>query len=73
MDPYSVFEFLVWMDQQNKVSDATVYHYAKGDTIKKILRENGIVLRLTRVEDFKDKYEGKATLGYYDLALIELL
>ena len=73
MDPYSVFEFLDWIDQQNKVSDATVYHYAKGDTTKKILRENGIVLRLTRVEDFKDKYEGKATLVCYDLALIELL
>ena len=53
MDPYSVFEFLDWIDQQNNVSDATVYHYAKGDTIKKILRENGIVLRLTRVEDFR--------------------
>ena len=73
MDPYSVFEFLVWMDQQNKVSDATVYHYAKGDTIKKILRENGIVLRLTRVEDFDDKYEGKAIMMGYKRALRELL
>lgn len=51
---------------------STIYHYTNASVVNKILTDDGIVLRLTKVSDFSDVYEGKSIEIYYDMALEQL-
>ena len=54
------------------IPPSTIYHYTDASVINSILTADGIVLRMTRVSDFSDLYEGKSIEVYYDMALEEL-
>lgn len=49
-----------------------LYHYYKGDTLRKVLKNDAVIFRLASASTFEDKMEGKAVEVYYDLALEEL-
>lgn len=49
-----------------------LYHYTNEETVPQILTQEGISFRMTRIDDFDDKYEGKTIEIYYDLALERL-
>ena len=51
---------------------SSIYHYTNASVIDKILTNDGISFRMTRVSDFSDVYEGKSIEIYYDMALEQL-
>lgn len=50
-----------------------VYHYTTDEITDYILAKNDVCLKMTKIEYFEDKYEGKTIEVYYDLALEKLL
>lgn len=59
---------------ENKIHDSVqfMYYYHSDSTVRKVLAEDSIRLRLNHVDQFPDKLEGRAIEVYYDIALDEL-
>ena len=49
-----------------------LYHYYSSRSVKRVIKKDGIYLRLAAAATFPDKMEGKAVEVFYDLALDEL-
>ena len=58
--------------KDRRLPPSTIYHYTDASVVNKILTADGIVLRMTKVSDFYDVYEGKSIEIYYDTALEQL-
>ena len=71
-DSSTIFD---WAMESNPLTEQIphfLYHYRSGESARKMVISDGIRLRLTRADHFKDKLEGLAVKVYYEIALEEL-
>ena len=68
-----LFDCYFDLGEDLRFREDTLYWYRKGHIIEKTFLGNQILLRLTHVDCFDDKLEGRAAEIYYDIALEELL
>ncbi len=50
-----------------------IYHYTTDDVVTKILEPSSITFRMTHIDNFEDKTEGKLINTFYEDALLKLL
>ena len=70
---WDAFEAIWAWDLETPLCYDMLYHYYSSNSVRKVLKKDSIVLRLSAVANFDDKMEGEAVRVYYDLALEELL
>lgn len=73
MDIYDggLASFMLNLQGLNFVGD--LFHYTNIENVDKILCKDKITFRMTNIDDFTDKMEGKSIEVFYDLALERLL
>lgn len=69
----AIFDSAFCIDYHSDDTARFLYYYHSDRTVRDILTEDGIQLRLNHVGQFPDKLEGKTIEVYFDIALDELL
>ena len=68
-----IFGFYLFLNDDLRRCGDILYWYRSGESVEKIFLNDQIQLRLTHVDCFDDKLEGRAAEIYYDIAMEELL
>lgn len=67
-----LFRYMISCNENCFFADNELYHYRSGNSIKSIINEDAVRLRLSQAESFADKTEGKIVNKYYSIALKDL-